>query len=172
MQDKFLQSKQKNKTPHFALQIFTTLKNLHKLNDNYKYTLLNAAKLCHIGEHLNFYFANEHSAHFVLGGLNYGFSHKEKALIATIIKLNGKKVNPYNLEPYKQLLPNIHAISWLNFILCLAKTLSTNEDKIDFAFANNTLYIYQENKILNLPKDELKKIAKPATIALAINQKI
>ncbi|EPA4153737.1 hypothetical protein ACQ3VL_001858, partial [Campylobacter jejuni] len=33
-------------------------------------------------------------------------------------------------------------------------------------------YIYQENKILNLPKDELKKIAKPATIALAINQKI
>ncbi|ELH9260182.1 Ppx/GppA family phosphatase, partial [Campylobacter jejuni] len=168
----FLQSKQKNKTPHFALQIFTTLKNLHKLNDNYKHTLLNAAKLCHIGEYLNFYFANEHSAHFVLGGLNYGFSHKEKALIASIIKLNGKKVNPYNLEPYKQLLPNIHTISWLNFILCLAKTLSTNEDKIDFAFANNTLYIYQENKILNLPKDELKKIAKPATIALAINQKI
>ncbi len=172
LQDKFLQSKQKNKTPHFALQIFTTLKNLHKLNDNYKHTLLNAAKLCHIGEYLNFYFANEHSAHFVLGGLNYGFSHKEKALIASIIKLNGKKVNPYNLEPYKQLLPNIHTISWLNFILCLAKTLSTNADKIDFAFTNNTLYIYQENKILNLPKDELKKIAKPATIALAINQKI
>lgn len=67
-----------------------------------------------------------------------------------------EKVNPYNLEPYKQLLPNIHTISWLNFILCLAKTLSANEDKIDFAFANNTLYIYQENKILNLPKDELK----------------
>ncbi len=145
---------------------------LEDVKKNYKHTLLNAAKLCHIGEYLNFYFANEHSAHFVLGGLNYGFSHKEKALIASIIKLNGKKVNPYNLEPYKQLLPNIHTISWLNFILCLAKTLSTNEDKIDFAFANNTLYIYQENKILNLPKDELKKIAKPATIALAINQKI
>ncbi len=81
-----------------------------------------------------------------------------------------EKVNPYNVEPYKQLLPNIHTISWLNFILCLAKTLSTNEDKIDFAFANNTLYIYQENKFLIYPKMS-SKIAKPATIALAINQK-
>ncbi|MDX2331039.1 Ppx/GppA family phosphatase [Campylobacter hepaticus] len=171
LQDKFLQSKQKNQTPHFALKIFKALENLHKLNEYYKYILLNAAKLCHIGEYLNFYFANEHSANFVLGGLNYGFSHQEKILIATIIKLNGKKINPYNLEPYRKLLPNTHIISWLNFILCLAKTLSANEDQINFFFKKNTLYVYQENKILNLAKDELKKIIKPSTIALAINQK-
>lgn len=84
---------------------YTTLKNLHKLNDNYKHTLLNAAKLCHIGEYLNFYFANEHSAHFVLGGLNYGFSHKEKALIASIIKLNGKKLILIILNPINNFYP-------------------------------------------------------------------
>lgn len=108
-----------------------------------------------MGEYLNFYFANEHSAYFILNGLNYGFSHQEKVLIATLIKLNGKKVNPYNLEPYRQLLPNTHIISWLNFILSLAKILSTNENKIEIAFVNNTLYIYSES-YLDLPKDELK----------------
>ncbi|ELR7041091.1 Ppx/GppA family phosphatase, partial [Campylobacter coli] len=160
-----------NKTPYFSIQIFKVLQGLHKIHEKYQQSLLNAAKLCHLGEYLNFYFANEHSAYFILNGLNYGFSHQEKVLIATLIKLNGKKVNPYNLEPYRQLLPNTHIISWLNFILSLAKILSTNENKIEIAFANNTLYIYSESKILDLPKDELKKITKPATIALAINQK-
>ncbi len=171
LQDRFLKENKKNKTPYFAIQIFNTLEILHKLNNNYKQILLNAAKLCHIGEYLNFYFANEHSSHFVLGGLNYGFSHREKALIISIIKLNGKKANLYNLEPYKQLLPNIHIISWLNFILYLAKTLSTNEDRVNFAFVKNTFYIYKENKKLNLAKDDIKKIIKSVNINLKIDQK-
>ncbi|EIT7851067.1 Ppx/GppA family phosphatase [Campylobacter coli] len=171
LQDRFLQGNINNKTPYFSIQIFKVLQGLHKIHEKYQQSLLNAAKLCHLGEYLNFYFSNEHSAYFILNGLNYGFSHQEKVLIATLIKLNGKKVNPYNLEPYRQLLPNTHIISWLNFILSLAKILSTNENKIEIAFANNTLYIYSESKILDLPKDELKKITKPATIALAINQK-
>lgn len=171
LQDRFLQGNINNKTPYFSIQIFKVLQGLHKIHEKYQQSLLNAAKLCHLGEYLNFYFANEHSAYFILNGLNYGFSHQEKVLIATLIKLNGKKVNPYNLEPYRQLLPNTHIISWLNFILSLAKILSTNENKIEIAFVNNTLYIYSESKILDLPKDELKKITKPATIALAINQK-
>ena len=171
LQDRFLYKDRKLKTPHFASQLFNVLENLHKLHSNYKYTLINAAKLCHIGEYLDFYAANEHSANFVLGGLNYGFSHREKILIASIIKLDGKKINPYDLNPFKALLPSNHILTWLNFILALAKVLSINEEEIDFSFANNTLYLYNENKELDLPMDELRKIAKPATIALAINQK-
>lgn len=171
LQDRFLQKDINYQTPYFAGQIFDVLINLHKINKDYKKTLLHAAKLCHIGEYLNFYFSNEHSSHFILGGLSYGFSHKEKVLIASIIKLNGKKVNSHNLDPYKQLLPNTYIISWLNFILNLAKILSSSNDKIEFAFSKNTLYIYNSTQKLDLPKDELKKISKPTTIALAINQK-
>lgn len=172
LQDRFLQEDKNNHTAKFAMQLFNVLKNIHKIHDYYKPSLLAAAKLCHIGEYLNFYFSNEHSTHFVLGGLNYGFSHKEKVLIANIIKLNGKKINPYNLEPHKQLLPNFHILSWLNFILNLAKTLNNaNESKINFSVLDNTLYIFNEFKELNLPKEELKKIAKPASIALSLNQK-
>ncbi|MBK1974063.1 Ppx/GppA family phosphatase, partial [Campylobacter sp. TTU-622] len=153
-----------------ALQIFDTLKEIHNLNTYYKNILIVASKLCHIGEYLNFYFANEHSANFILGGLNYGFSHKEKALIATIIKLNGKKAIPYNLEHFKQLLPNSQIITWLGFMLTLAKTLSFSEEKINFSFCKDTLYIYNKDQKLNLSKDEIKKITKPSNINISINQ--
>lgn len=170
LQDRFCSKDRKYKTPYFALQLFDTLQNLHQLNFHYRNVLINAAKLCHIGEYLNFYFANEHSSNFILGGLNYGLSHKDKALISTIIKLNGKKPNAYNLE-LKQLLPNNQIIIWLSFMLALSKLLSANEEKIQFTYLNNTLYIYNDNKKINLSKDELKKITKPTTIVLAINQK-
>ncbi|MCX2683482.1 Ppx/GppA phosphatase family protein [Campylobacter sp. MIT 21-1685] len=169
LEDRFLE--RKTKTPNFALQIFTLLQKLHKLKSEYKKILFTAGKLCHIGEYINFYFSNEHSAYLVLEGLNYGFSHKEKVLIASIIKFNGKKINPYAIESYRQFLPQIHTLSWLSFILGLSKILSTNEEEIEFAFSNNTLYIYNQNKHLYLPKDELKKLIKPAAIAIAINQK-
>ncbi|QWU80627.1 Ppx/GppA family phosphatase [Campylobacter novaezeelandiae] len=170
LQDRFLTNNTKSKTSQYALQIFDTLKESHNLNIYYKNILIVASKLCHIGEYLNFYFANEHSANFILGGLNYGFSHKEKVLIATIIKLNGKKAIPYNLEHFKQLLPNSQIITWLGFMLTLAKTLSFSEEKINFSFYKDTLYIYNENQKLNLSKDEIKKITKPSNINISINQ--
>ncbi|KAA6227130.1 MULTISPECIES: Ppx/GppA phosphatase family protein [unclassified Campylobacter] len=169
LQDRFLHGDKK--TPHFALQIFNALNPLHKLQTHFRTSLINAAKLCHIGEYLDFYFANEHSFYFILNSLNYGFSHQEKALIASIIRFNGKKLNPYYINNFKELLPKLPVLMWLNFILALAKILSLNEEKINFAFSNNTLYIYNDEKMLNLPLDEIKKIAKPEVIILAINQK-
>jgi len=168
LQDRFLN--EYKKTPHFARELFDILFSLHKLPQKFKYTLISAAKLCHIGEYLNFYFANEHSAQFVLGGLNYGFSHEEKVLIASIIKFNGKKINPYNLDPFMELLPDMQILTWLNFILALAKILANNREKIEFAFTNNTLFIFNKDKKLELLNDELKKITKPEILILAINQ--
>lgn len=171
LQDRFLRPELKDKTPYFALQIFKVLEPSHQLSNHYKNILINCAKLCHIGEYLNFYFANEHGAHFIIGGLNYGFSHQEKAIMAILLKLNGKKINPYNIENYKQLLPHIDILSWLNFILALAKILAENEDNIEFFYSNNTLYIYNSKKNLNLPKEEIKKLAKTTSINLVINEK-
>ena len=169
LQDRFLKKELRYKTAHFASQIFEILREIHGLDHRYKHLLLTAAKLCHIGECLNFYFANEHAAHFILGGLNYGFSHQDKALIASLIKLNGKKPNPYNNDPLTALLPHIKIVIWLGFMLGLAKNI--HEDGVEFKFLNNTLYIYSPAKRLNLPQDELKKISKPTIIALAINQR-
>lgn len=169
LQDRFSKKELRYKTTYFASKIFDILRDIHKLDYRYKTILLSAAKLCHIGEYLNFYFANEHAANFILGGLNYGFSHQDKALIVTLIKLNGKKLNPYSNDPLNTLLPSGKIVIWLGFILSLAKNI--DEEEVELKFINNTLYIYNPTKKLNLSQDEFKKIAKPTIIALAINQK-
>lgn len=168
LQDRFAKKEPRRKTTHYASRLFELLKDIHRLDNHYKNILLTAAKLCHIGECLNFYFANEHAANFILGGLNYGYSHQDKALIISLIKLNGKKPNPYHKDSLNALLPSTKIVIWLGFILHLAKNIE--EDKTEFSFLNNTLYIYNLEKKLNLSQDDLKKITKPATIALAINQ--
>ncbi|MCR2056620.1 Ppx/GppA phosphatase family protein [Campylobacter helveticus] len=169
LQDRFLKQDLHYKTPYFTTQLFDVLQNLHGLNKRYKSILINAAKLCHIGEYVNFYFANEHAMNLILGGLSYGFSHQDKVLIATIIKLNGKKANPYEAESLRQLLPNARITTWLSFILALAKTLSC-EDKVSFKMLGSTLYIYNEDRELNLVKEGFKKISKSIPLTLAINQ--
>lgn len=171
LQDRFL-GKEKSRVPKLAKDIFEALEKMHGLDSEYKNALLSAAKLCHIGRALNFYFSNEHSAYFVLNGLNYNFSHQQKALIAILIKLNGRKINSYALDPYKKLLPANEIIAWLNFMLALSKILAQNhlsDEKISFNLSKKTLFISCQ-KSLDIPKDELKKIFLPASLSLVLNQ--
>ena len=171
LQDRFLG--EKTQIPNIAAKLFDLLKDMHKLNDYYKILLINSAKICTIGNSLNFYFLNEHSSNFAIWGLNYGFSHKEKILISTIIKLNGKKINPYLLEPYKNLLPEYKILTWLNFLLAISKTLSDNfdDEKLEFKLINNNLHIKKTNKCaFNTQKSELKKIFKPNDINIFLDK--
>ncbi|AJC85684.1 Ppx/GppA phosphatase family protein [Campylobacter sp. RM16704] len=161
-----------DKSAYFANKIFDALLPIHKIDITYKKSLLNAAKLAHIGERINFYFANEHSAYMALNGLHFGFSHKESLLISTILKANGKKINPLTIEHYKELLPNNHILIWLNFILALSKKLAKDTDEnLDFELKNHTLYIFSTKKEIYFSKEEIKKILKPKLIVLAFNQK-
>ncbi|EAI4449936.1 Ppx/GppA family phosphatase [Campylobacter lari] len=160
-----------NKSTYFANKLFDTLLPIHKINLAFKKDLINAAKLSHIGERINFYFANEHSAYIALNSLHFGFSHKEILLISTILKANGKKINPFAIENIKDLLPNNHILAWLNFILALSKKLAKDTDEnLNFTLKNHTLYIYSAKKQIYFSKEEIKKISKPKLIILAFNQ--
>lgn len=171
LQDRFL-SGEKSKIPRLAKDIFEALEKMHELNEAHKSTLINAAKLCNIGCALNFYFSNEHDAYFILNGLNYNFSHRQKALIAILLKLQGRKLNSYALDGFKKLLPANSVIAWLNFMLALSKILAQNhlsDEKISFNLNKKTLFISCQ-KSLDIPKDELKKIFLPASLSLVLNQ--
>lgn len=171
LQDRFL-PKVKNKIPLYATQLFDELVSIHGLENSYKTSLINAAKLCEIGSYLDFYYANDHSAYFILNALNYNFSHQEKILVASIIKLEGRKIAPF-IEPYKDLLPDEDILLWLSFILAISKLLAQNycgDEKLEFNYNDNILYIYSKNS-LNIAKEALKKIVLPQSLALAFNQK-
>lgn len=169
LQDRFL-GRTKSKIPLFAGRIFDALGEIHGLNLSFRANLINAAKLCEIGSVLDFYYMNEHSAYFIMNALNFNISHEEKALIATIIRLDGRKIS--SVAPYEALLPSNEVLSWLSFILALAKVLNdshTSSEKLEFALKDSVLYIYSK-KILSVPKDALKKLILPETIAIAFNQ--
>ncbi len=93
LRDKFSYfEKADNLTAKIANKIFDTLKPIHKLDEKYKNLLSISAKLSSIGIAINFFSNNKNAYYIILNSLNYGFSHKEKAIIALTVKYQGKKL--------------------------------------------------------------------------------
>lgn len=166
--DRYTQ-KEKSNITKYAKDIFMALKPLHNLDDAFSKHIITASKLCDIGAKIGFYSDHKNSAYIVLNSLNFGFTHEEKILIATIIGTNGKK-NIYEYEKYKNLLPSENTIRWLSFMLYLAKALSINKSnlKLDFELDSQALKI-KGAKELYLAKDEIKKLAKPDIFAITFS---
>lgn len=150
----------------FAKEIFLALKPLHMLDNSYLKILKTACKLCDLGTSIGYYAKHQHASYLVLNGLNYGYKHEDKVLIAAIIKLHGKKELNREFAEIKELLPSDNIIIWLSFIVELSKILdegATNELK--FNFLNSTLQISGSKKCLIL-KEKVKKMSKPAIFAI------
>ena len=168
LQDRFA-PKEKNKIQYYINELFELLKDFHNLDIKFKQSLLNAAKICNIGKFLNFYYSNEHSFYFILNTLIYKLSHKEKCLIAHLIKADGKKIDNKN---FVKLLPSESNFIWLNFILALSKILDKNyfsNYKLNFALYKNTLYIYANDNI-NISQYTMKKLVIPKAINIIFNE--
>ncbi len=152
--------------------LFDALEYIHQIDQKYKNELSISAKLYNIGIKLNFYQKNLHSFYFILNNLNYGFTHKEKILIAILIKYHMKKLpSSDDLIVYKDLLPDINIVNWLSFMLSLTNCL--HEDlvnaKFEFEYKNHTLHVTSDKK-LHLAKECIKKLAKPASFAIILNE--
>jgi len=152
-----------------ALEIFDALKELHKINQKYKKELKTAAKLSSIGIKLNFYQQNLHSFYFISNSLNYGFTHKEKVLIAILVKYNKKALPKENeLNEFKELLPPPCQVKWLSFILSLSICINIDykEVMIEYDNKNQTLSI-KSNNSLYLCKECVKKLLLPKPLKIS-----
>jgi len=169
--DRFgLKDRQNSSIVRYTKELFYALNYLHQMDEKYINLLATSAKLYNIGVKLNYYEKNLHSFYFIINGLNYSFSHHEKILIALLIKYHMKKLPSSNdLKAYKDLLPDIKIVNWLSFILSLSNCLHKDliDDKFSFKYENHTLYI-NSNKKLYLAKECIKKLAKPASFAIVL----
>jgi exopolyphosphatase/guanosine-5'-triphosphate,3'-diphosphate pyrophosphatase len=147
-----------------AAKIFDVLKPLHNLDDNFKNYLIAASKLHSIGSTLNFYKSNDNTFDFILNGLNYGFLHTSRVLIAFTIKFSKKSLpSKKDIEEYKELLPQLDVVRWMSFMISL--NLNINSDlskpKVQYTLVGNKLLIsLEENSFLiesNIDKLELPK---------------
>ncbi len=154
-----------------SLKIFDATKPLHGIDDIYKKELSVASKLLSIGSSINFYRQNEHSFYLIINSLNYGFSHKEKLLIAFITLYQDKKLpKESELKEYLSLLPDLDSVKWLSFILSLSKCLHKclGDNGYDFRFENNTLFVYAKNGEDYLSSECIKELYKPFPIAIIL----
>lgn len=153
---------------HTALALFDALFSVHRIDSAYKYHLAIAARLSNIGTTLSFYGHRHHDYYFVLNSLEYGFSHSDKLLIATLMLFCGKKLPTQETIPSAALLPiGLGAIRWLSFILSLAEALNADRSrpKLEFGFDKGALTIRSEAK-LYLASEAARALPKPEEIRI------
>lgn len=128
LQERFsLQKKYSNSLKSLTLELFDTLAPLHKCDGSLRYLLGVAAYLSPIGTILNFYQTNLHGAYILLNGLEYGFSHAHREIIALLIEYSDKKI-PKIAPILQSHMPPLPQIQWLSFILGLAQCLLKARD--------------------------------------------
>ena len=153
-----------------ASSLYRVLQFQIKDNMSYEKELLYALKLASIGKTLTIYKAHQHAFYIAMQELNYGFHHKEIALISVLLRMHGKELLNKDLyDKYKSLLPQKQELKWLSFIYTLTVFLheASNSATIAFNFENQTLTI-KSNKPLYLAKEQIKSLEKPMAFAIIV----
>ncbi len=160
-----------NSVKRDSLKLFDILKIKHKIDNNYKNELAASAKLSSIGYSISYYGNHKHSFYLILNGLNYGYTHSQKLLIAFITLYQNKKLPKEELiKEYKKLLPDMKILQWLSFILALSKCIHKNLSKNDYEFDFNgdVLTIYPKNKEDFLSYECIKELYKPFPLVIML----
>ena len=169
LQDRFaIDTKLASNISSTAVAIFNALEKPFQLPDYTKEHIRVAAKLSQIGIGLDFYGHHKHSAYMIMNNLNYGFTHEEMILIATLIRFNKRRLPKSNFtRPYKKLLPDEKTLSVLSYIISLSQAIhfSRAMGKVSATYKNGVLYV--DTPFDNyLAKERIKELQKPVAIAI------
>lgn len=169
--DRFVRSEYQRVSNHnqkLALELFDKLKPLHNLDESFKKHIRYAIKLVRVGNRLSFYNASRDSSYFILSNLTYGFSHRDRVLISTLIKFAEKKLpKESDIREFKDILPQVESIRWLSFIIILAESINADlsNKKVEFEIVDKAISI-KSKASLYLAKESIKVIEKPASIVV------
>ncbi len=124
--------------------------------------------LSDIGKVLTIYHQNRHANYIAKQELNYGFTHKEMALISLLLYTKAKRGYHKALyTQYKMLLPPKKTVKWLAFIYTLTLILHRDSAKATytFRFDKETLFI-QSNKSLYLALKDISEMKRPKNLVI------
>ena len=142
-------------------KIFDLTYEYFKIDYKYRYNLALAAKLYPAGSSVHFYSQNKHTYYLITSALEFGFSHHDIMLIATLTKYAKNKLpSKRHLQFYKTLLPKEEITKRLSFILSLSIALLSHRPRnLDFTlhFEGDTLHVISPKK-LYLAKEAVVKL--------------
>ncbi|MCW8894795.1 Ppx/GppA phosphatase family protein [Sulfurimonas sp.] len=150
-----------NQLNKVAKSLFDMTYEAFDIDKTHRYELAIASKLCMSGSNTHFYSQYKHSYHLIQNVLEFGFTHKQITLIATLVKYAGRKLpSSSHIQKYKELLPNTQQLNYLSNILSLSIALLSHRPRnINFtlSFKNNELTVTSKDN-LYLAKDSVKKL--------------
>jgi exopolyphosphatase/guanosine-5'-triphosphate,3'-diphosphate pyrophosphatase len=131
------------------------------IDKKYRYELAIASKLYISGSSIHYYSLNRHSYYLIEDALEFGFTHKEIILIATLARYTKRKLpSGHHTDKFKDLLPDTDQLNALSYLLSLSASLLCHYPRnIDFtlSFENSELKILSK-KSLYLAKESIGKL--------------
>jgi len=132
-----------------------------ELDKKFRYELSIASRLYPAGSSIHFFSQNRHSYYLVKSALEYGFSHSEIMLIATLTRYAQNKLPSKNhINKYEQLLPKAKTINTLSYLISLSISLLSHKPRnidFDLKFIDGILYVESKSS-LYLSKEAVKKV--------------
>lgn len=133
------------------------------LDTLYRQELIIASKLFPTGSTVHFYSKNIHAYYLIKSALEYGFTHPQIMLIATLARYARRKFpSKKHLERYKNLLPDEEILNKLTFLISLSIALLSHKPRnldFDLEFKEGSIQIKSENN-LYLAKENVEKMMK------------
>jgi len=150
-----------NQLSKLTKEVFDLTYGFLNIDKKYRYELAVVAKLFISGFNMHFYSQHKHNYHLLQNALEYGFTHKQTMLIATLSRYaNRKNPSALHVEKYAELLPNVDTLNKLNYILSLSISLLRHRPRnIDFKldFKDGVLEVESKSK-LYLVKESVAKL--------------
>ncbi len=157
-----------------AAAIFDTLQPVFGFDAGYRHEVVMAAKLIEIGKRISIYSNNSLSFDFMLENLNFALSHRQKILIALLVRYAQKReINEKEIAPYLALLPAMKDLRWYGFVMSLTSCLNASRRiqkiAVSYRAEEKSLRIMGESN-LYLSKECSKKLSKPASFAIILEE--
>lgn len=156
-----------------ASQLYAICHKEFALPLDYKQSLKTALKLSNIGKRLTIYKSRHHAFYIAIEELNFGFTHQEIVLIATLLRTTGNTLFKKSLfQMYKKLLPPKDVLKCLSFINNISILIheNSNNAKINFSYEGETLTI-ESNQSLYHAKESIYQLEKPKAFEIVIRDK-
>ncbi len=150
-----------NQLNTLSKKLFDATHSYLDIDKKYRQDFTIAAKLYSTGSSIHFYSQHKHSYYLIQNALEYGFTHEQIMLIATLVRYAKRKLPSFeHINKYKRLLPKEETLNAMSYLLSLTIALLSHKPRnIDFEcnFKDGTLTIVSKNK-LYLSRDAVKRL--------------
>ncbi|MFT5660275.1 MAG: exopolyphosphatase/guanosine-5'-triphosphate,3'-diphosphate pyrophosphatase [Sulfurimonas sp.] len=132
------------------------------VNQKFRYDLSIASKLYPSGRSIHFFSQNRHTYYLIKSALEYGFTHSQIMLIATLTRYAKNKLpSQKHVAKYHNLLPDSKTINYLSYLISLSIALLSHKPRnidFDLSFSDGKIKV-ESTKPLYLSREALKKVS-------------